>query len=221
MVTLRPTRTPLARSRPEDLALSESIPLNYGHDGKRPLDAAAIGCMFASGDAFSAAAERLIAAGVAPDAIHVGAASQERADELGRRTGAKADISAGDPLAGIAGYAEEAAARRAVDRAGVWGAAAGAVVGAIAARTPLAHVFPVQPALQGLACVLFCFVLGLFVGSILGAALAPQRSTHVAFRLIDGMSDGGIALIVAVPGAHAAELTRLLEDAGGTDLTHL
>lgn len=201
--------------------MSESIPLNLGRDAEPPLGKAVLGCVFATADAFAAAAAALLGAGIEAGDIHVGAASPERAEELSLRSGAASDIAPDDPLGGIHGYAGEAVARTAVDRAGVWGAALGTAVGALVGRTPLAHVLPVDPSLQMLASVLFCFVVGLFIGSIIGAALAPQRSTHAAFRLIDGMSDGGIALIVTTPAAQASEITRLLEQAGARDLTQL
>ena len=182
---------------------------------------AAIGCVYGSDDAFAAAAERLIASGIEPKDIHVGAVSPERAAELSQRTGATADMAADDPFRGMGVYAGEAAARRAVDRAGAWGALIGAVVGAFIGRTSLAHAIPVSAALQPIAWILFCFVIGLFIGSILGAALAPQRSTHAGFRLIDGMSDGKVALVVLVKAPHVSHVVQLLQDAGATDLTQI
>jgi hypothetical protein len=167
------------------------------------------------------AIERVRALDSAEVEIHVGAATPSRAQEIAQRTGVLADMSPEDPLHGMKGYAGQAAARRAVDNAGVWGAAVGATIGFIIGRTHFGHLVPVAAPLQPLADTLLFFVIGLFGGSILGGAFAPQQSSHAAFRLIDGMHDGSLALVVIAPKTRVEEATRLLQEAGGTGLTQL
>lgn len=181
----------------------------------------AIGCTFATEEALTAAVDQLLRAGIAPHDLHVGAVPQERANHLAQRNGVVADLLPDDPFRGMGEYSGEATARRAVDRAGVWGAALGIVAGILLSFTPAGHEIPVPAYLQLLANALLFFVLGLFVGSVLGAALAPQQSAHAGFRLIDGMNEGSLALIVAAPSAKVEDVARVLEACGGLDLTRL
>jgi hypothetical protein len=180
-----------------------------------------VGCVFGSDDACIAAIERALREGLAPQDLHVGAEAAERASEIARRTGAQADLAAEDPFRGLRGYADASVARRAMDRAGLWGAAIGAFGGLLLSRGPVGRAIPVTGPLQPLADILTFFVFGLFIGSILGGALAPQPSVHAAFRLIDGMHDGALALVAVAPAARQDEIARLLEDAGGTGTTRL
>ncbi len=224
MVTVRPTRTPLrgvTSACPGCLTLSESIAANFGQGAPAPLTPRAIGCVFATEAALIEAVEQLLSAGIAPHDVHVGAVPQERANDLAQRNGVVADLLADDPFRGMGEYSGEATARRAVDRAGVWGAALGTVAGILLSFTPAGHEIPVPANLQPLANALLFFVLGLFIGSVLGAALAPQQSAHAGFRLIDGMNEGSLALIVSAPSARVDDVARVLEALGGLDLTRI
>jgi hypothetical protein len=224
MVTERPTRTPLrgfAGSVAECLVLSEAIDTSLSDAGASPLVRTTLGCVFASDEVCVTAIMHVEELGIAPSDIHIGAIASGRADEIARRTGVQADVAPDDPLRDMQGFAGRATARRAVDRAGVWGAAIGALFGFFIGCEPYGHFIPVNNALQPFAEALFFFVIGLFVGSILGAGLAPQQSAHAAFRLIDGMQDGGIGLILLVPAAKAGELASVLETAGASGMTQL
>jgi hypothetical protein len=201
--------------------LPESIGSSFSGETASTLETGVIGCVFPTDAGCVSAIERLRALDEKALEIHVGALTPSRAQEIAQRTGVLADISPEDPLHGMKGYAGQAAARRAVDSAGVWGAAVGAVTGFFVGRAPFGHLVPVAAPLQPLADTLLFFVIGLFIGSILGGAFAPQQSSHAAFRLIDGMHDGSLALIVIAPKVRVEEATRLLEEAGGTGLSQL
>jgi hypothetical protein len=224
MVTLRPTRTPLRGFREltgASLSLSESIDTGLPPPPSPTLAAASIGCVLPSDEACIVVIERLVALGIAPNEIHVGATSTSRAALIAQQTQAIADIAPEDPFRDLPRYSGGDKVRLVVDKAGVWGGLIGAVAGLLIGRQPALNLLPVAPSLEPLASVLFFFVTGLFLGSILGAALAPQQSSHAAFRLIDGMQDGGVALIVGIPPGRQAELTKVLEAAGATGLTQL
>lgn len=185
------------------------------------METGAVGCTFDTEDALTAAAKALVEAGFAHKDIHVGAVPTERAQQAAERSGIVADVPPDDPFRGMAGYSGEASARHSVDRAGVWGGALGAVGGMLLSFTPAGREIPVSHALQPLADVLFFFVLGVFVGSVLGGALAPQQSAHAGFRLIDAMNEGSLALVVVARYARLEEVTRLLERANGKGMTQL
>jgi hypothetical protein len=220
MVTQRPTRTPLRGfASAELLGLAESIDTSFPQQAAPTLRAGFVGCVFENDDRAVAAIEHLRELGLPSGDIRVGAMTPARSLEVTRRTRVRADISPEDPLAGIEGYADQAGARRVIDRAGVWGAAAGTAAGYAIGRLPFGHFMPVSPNLVPFADTLFFFVVGLFVGSILGAALAPQQSSHAAFRLIDGMHEGALAVIVPVPPGRVDELVKVLEAAGATGIS--
>jgi hypothetical protein len=199
--------------------LAESIGTSFPRQAASTLGTGFVGCVFENDDHAVAAIERLRELGLPPGDIRVGAATPARSLDVVRQTGVRADVSPEDPLAGIEGYADQAGARRVVDRAGVWGAMAGTAAGYAIGRLPFAHFMPVPPSLVPFADTLFFFVVGLFVGSILGAALAPQQSAHAAFRLIDGMHEGALAMIVPVPPGRVDELVEVLEAAGATGIS--
>jgi hypothetical protein len=224
MVTERPTRTPLRGFSDcfvESSSLPESIDVNLPPRPATTSAGGSIGCVFATDQACIAAIQNLQALGIGASEIHVGAASAERAASIAGLTGVLADILPDDPLHGMPGYSGGDAARRAVDRAGVWGAGIGALAGFLIGRGPFGNVMPVPVAAQPFAAALLFFVIGLFIGSILGAALAPQQSSHAAFRLIDGMHDGGLALIVDLLSGRKDEANKALEAAGASGLTQL
>jgi hypothetical protein len=106
-----------------------------------------------------------------------------------------------------------------MDRGGVIGGAIGAATGCVLAATPAGNIVAAPAHLQLIADAGLFFVLGVIIGSVLGAALAPQPSTHAGFRLIDGMQDGAYALIVIAPAQHHEDLRRALEAAGAAGIT--
>jgi hypothetical protein len=108
-----------------------------------------------------------------------------------------------------------------VDRAGILGAALGALAGVALGLTPVGGLLAVPHEVRLLANIALYLVLGVIVGSVLGAAFAPQPSTHVGFRLIDGMQDGALALIVSAPRARLDELHKALERCGGAGITRV
>jgi len=184
--------------------------------GRRPL----VACVFSSQEALSAALDALRAHGIKPGDVGVGAADNERAQSLAAQNSIATILDPSDPLHGFGGLADETATRRSVDRGGVIGAITGAVIGLALGFTSIADWMPVARPESVLALVLFTFVLGVIVGSVLGAAFAPQSSSHAGFRLIDGMHEGGITLLVVVPEGVAPDaIAQSLRAAGGTGLT--
>lgn len=196
-----------------------------GHDSSQApqttLSESAIGCVYRSDETLDAAATQLVALGIAPGAIHIGAAEAQRAQAAATRHGARADVDPDDPLADIVTLDRGNSARAAVDRAGMIGALIGASAGIAISFTPVGALIPVPHAALPLANVGFYFVVGAIAGSVLGAALGPQASTHAGFRLIDGMQEGAYALIVVAPHSRHDELQKLLEAAGGTGTTRV
>jgi hypothetical protein len=185
------------------------------------LEGAAIGCIFSSEEMVAKASVELRNRGIAAEDIHIGAADAARAEAAAQANGVPADVHPDDPLQGFAEFGDEGAARRAIDRGGVIGAALGAVAGLILSLTPVGSLVPVPHQAQMLANCLLFFVVGTIVGSILGAALAPQQSTHVGFRLIDGMQDGALALVVVVPRNRLDEVQKILQTVGATGITRI
>ena len=179
----------------------------------------AVGCVFSSEEALNAAITRLTENGIPPGDIHVGAAHQDWAENIANAKGVVADVAPDDPFHGLAGYAGAESARRVVDRAGIISSAIGAAFGLALSFTRAGNILPVPHLLQPLANALFFFVIGLFVGSVLGASLAPQQSAHAGFRLIDAMQEGSLALIVTAAPEQAGNIASLLETAGATSIT--
>lgn len=219
-----PTRTPgraPARAALEVEDLSELIGRDSSQAPHTTLSESAIGCIYRSDDALDAAAAQLLAQGVGADAIHVGALDAKRAQAAAQRHGIQADVHPDDPLADIVSLDRDGSARAAVDRCGMIGALIGALSGIAISFTPAGALIPVPHAALQLANAGFYFVIGAIVGSVLGAALGPQTSTHAGFRLIDGMQEGAYALVVVAPQSRHDDLQKLLEAAGGTGTTRV
>jgi hypothetical protein len=181
----------------------------------------AIGCVYRSDETLDTAATQLVALGVSPDNIHIGAVDAQRAQAAAMRHGLRADLDPDDPLADIVTLDRENKARDAVDRSGMFGALIGAGAGIAISFTPVGTLIPAPHEALALANVGFYFVLGAIFGSVLGAALGPQASTHAGFRLIDGMQEGAYAMIVVAPQSRHDELQKLIEAAGGTGTTRV
>jgi hypothetical protein len=219
-----PTRTPARLDAPATLeieTLSGSMTSDFGSGRLATLGAGAVGCIYPHDEALDAAVARLRGCGIENDALHVGAADGQRAQAAAERTGIRADVQADDPLRAMLPLDQEQTARGALDRAGLLGAALGALGGVALGLSPAGGMLAVPPEARLVANIALYLVLGAIVGSVLGAALAPQPSTHVGFRLIDGMQDGAFALIVTAPRARLDEVEKALEDAGGTGITRL
>lgn len=183
------------------------------------MEAGAIGCIYRDEEGLDAAVARALSFGVAADALHVGATDTQRAQAAAQRNGIRADVQADDPLRNLVPLDLDETARGAVDRAGILGAALGAAAGVAISLTPVGGLVAVPHDARMLANIGLYLALGAIVGSVLGAAFAPQPSTHAGFRLIDGMQDGALALIVVAQRNRFDELQRLLEDGGGTGIT--
>ena len=180
-----------------------------------------IACIYRSDDTLDAAVAQLLALGVGADALHVGAVDRQRAQAAAQRHGIHADVHPDDPLAGIVSLDRNGSARDAVDRCGMIGGLVGACSGIALSFTAVGPLIPVPHAALLLANAGFYFAIGAVVGSVLGAALGPQASTHAGFRLIDGMQEGAYALIVVAPHSRHEELQKVLELAGGTGTTRV
>ncbi|HEV2037566.1 MAG TPA: hypothetical protein VGQ96_03080 [Candidatus Eremiobacteraceae bacterium] len=191
-----------------------------GSSAPATLGEGAIGCVYRSDQALDAAAASVLELGLTAGALHLGATDAHRASEAAQRIGIAADIHADDPLSHLAGLADRADTRGAIDRTGIAGAAIGAIAGVALSFTP-AGAAVVANASPMVANTAFSFVLGAIVGSVLGAALGPQPTTHVGFRLIDGMQEGAYVLIVTAVRERLDELQQVMEAAGGTGTTRV
>lgn len=201
--------------------MSEPIARDSGHDGAATLGDGAIGCVYRSEEALDVAATRLLGLGLTADALHLGAADTERAQATAGRIGIRADLLPEDPFQDVIAPGQNDDARAALDRAGMIGGLLGAGVGVAIAFTPAGSLLNVPPAALLFANAGLYFVLGAIVGSVLGAALAPQPSTHIGFRLIDGMQEGSYALIVIAPRHKLDEVQQVLEASEGTGITRI
>jgi len=168
------------------------------------------------------AAGRLIAslteAGAAPHSIRVGAKDAERAQAIAAMHGARADIAIEDPLAGAPGLATALDQRSRVDRGGLIGAGIGAVAGSIVGAFPGTRFMAVDPAMTWIADGLLFFVVGAVAGSVLGGAFGPRLSTHAGFRLVDGMDEGALAVIVECTRDRTTMIRAVFDEAGAHDV---
>ena len=201
--------------------VSESMPRASGSRQAPTLGAGAIGCVCRSDQTLDAAAAGLAGLEIAKTQLHLGASDESRALAAAQRLGIAADLQPDDPLGGLVAPGDGSAPRTAIDRAGTFGALLGAAAGAAIAFTPAGRLVSAPQTLLVAANAALYFVLGGIVGSVLGAALAPQPSTHSGFRLIDGMQEGAYALIAVAPRERHDELQRALEGAGATGITRL
>lgn len=218
MVTVRPTSTPL-RVLEGDLA--GSMTGNLGRNAAAPLPDGTIGCLYRAETSLQTAILRLREAGVAAHNIHIGGTRQDRTQAVAQSTGVCPDLSSDDPLEGHGGYSPAEGARRVVDRAGLIGGAAGAALGGLLGLTPAGKLLPVSRPLEAMADVLFFAVVGVFAGSIVGASFAPQQSSHAGFRLIDGMQEGALAVVVHVPASNLEMVREILQATGASAITSL
>lgn len=176
-----------------------------------------IACAFKDPDATRSAVRELLASGVSADEIGLGGlgAHAEPARMLATELGVRFDVDPEDPLAGAPGLASAALGARAVDRGGVIGGLIGAVAGLLIGLIPGVQLVQTGASFQPLASALLFFVLGALAGATLGGALAPQRSSHAGFRIVDELEHGALAVVVSLDADRAADVTRSLEVAGG------
>src|ERR1700694_1651622 len=182
---------------------------------------AILACIFRDEQQLADAVAKLQQASLVTHDMRIGAADQTRAELAATKLGIQSDVDALDPLRGMASLSSESVTRQSVDRAGVIGAAIGVLAGFGLSFTPLAMLMPVERSAQTLALVAFWFVVGAIVGAVLGAAFAAQSSSHAGFRLIDGMQEGGLVLIIAAARDRGDALQEILESSGGSALTRL
>lgn len=198
--------------------VSDSIAAGSARDLPATL-AAAIGCVCSTDATLDTVVAKLIEADISKDRLHLGALDPARAQAAAQRLGIAAGVSSEDPLGSLTGPGGDASSREAMDRGGMLGGVIGAIVGCAIGLTPAAAIVAAPHDMALLANIALYFALGAIVGSVLGAALAPQPSTHTGFRLIDGMQEGGYALIVIAPSEQHAQLRRLFEGAGAAGIT--
>lgn len=177
-----------------------------------------VACYFESDEAADRGARALLAAGIPDASIRIGAVLGERASAIARNLGIGSGVDPSDPLAGVAGLAAELTSRGAIDRGAALGAAVGLAAGVAIGLSPYAAFVPVAPTQRVVADALLLFALGAVAGGAFGNAFGPRRSTHVGYRIVDGMADGGIGMLVSVPSEGADAVAALLEAAGARDL---
>jgi len=177
-----------------------------------------IGCVFKDAERAAQGLHGVLASGIAAGAVRIGARDKQRAESIAAEAGVASDLDPEDPLAGAAGLSSGAAARASSDMGGVIGALVGAIVGFALGFTPVGAIIHVAKTIQPIACALLFLVLGGIAGAALGNAFGPQRSTHAGFRLVDAMEEGGIGVVVTTDDAKAADVIRIVKDAGAIDV---
>ena len=176
-----------------------------------------VACAFTDAPAAQAGVRSLLDSGVAPAEVAIGAVGSARpaATQLAHELGIADDVDPADPLAGAPGLASAALGARNVDRGGVVGALVGALAGAAISLFPSLGVLPLDPHYRLIGGALLFLVVGALAGATLGGALAPQRSTHIAFRIVDEIEHHGFAVVARLDAARAAAAAQNLEGAGG------
>jgi hypothetical protein len=177
----------------------------------------AIGCTFASDEAALEGLRVLSEIGVL-HSVRVGAADAQRAERIAAQLGARADLDAADPLAGIGELVTGDAASTGVNRGALFGGVVGALAGCGIGFSSLQSLAPVDPALRPIALTLLFFAIGIAVGAVLGGAFGPRPSAHAGFRLIDGMEDGAIAVVSTLDADLLDRARAALESAGANDI---
>ena len=176
-----------------------------------------VACAFKDRESAADGLRALSAIGVAPARIGTGAIGAHRADAqaLAAEFGVRSDVDGEDPLAGVPGLASAAQAAASVNHGALVGGAIGAFVGLAVSFLPGLPVAAIEPQFRAPAGVLLCFIIGALAGATLGGAFAPQRSTHAAFRIVDEIEHGGIAVVVQADAANANAVQEALTAAHG------
>lgn len=163
------------------------------------------------------AIRELLGSGIAPSSIAIGAAGSARlsAAELGDGLGVRADLDPDDPLAGAPGLASASIGSDGINRGAIIGAIIGILAGTFVGFIPSVQLVVVDPNFRVLASALLGVIVGSLAGATLGGALAPQRSTHAAFRIVDEIEHHGFAVVAALDAATAPAAIALLTAGGG------
>jgi len=150
--------------------------------------------------------------------IRLGARDRARAEAIAAAHSVAADLAADDPLAGAPGLGTQADHRVRIDKGGVIGALAGAAIGAALGLFPLGRFVTMAPDQAPLIDGLLFFVAGGISGAVLGGAFGEQLSTHAGFRLIDGMDEGSIAVLVTCAREHSGAIRAIFDANRATDV---
>jgi hypothetical protein len=183
-----------------------------------PGDDAVVAGLAADETAVAVLVAALREAGIDLHAIRVGTLDQTRAAAIALAQGVRTDVDSDDPLAGAPGLGDAADHRLRVDRGGMIGAIVGAVIGAGLGLLPAGRFLSSFPDQAPLIDGLLFFVAGGISGAVLGGAFGLQRSTHAGFRLVDGMAEGSIALLVSCPRAQSTAVRAVLDAHRATDV---
>jgi hypothetical protein len=176
-----------------------------------------VACAFRDEAGAQSAIRALLASGIAPSQVGIGAAGAAKpaAAQLAVELGVRDDLDPEDPLAGAPGLASGPAGSASIDRGGVIGAVVGIVAGVLIGFVPTLNIVPVDPRYRVFATVLLCFIVGALAGATLGGALAPQRSTHAAFRIVDEIEHHGFAIVAVLDAESAPAAAEILNTGGG------
>ena len=171
-----------------------------------------VACAFKDRESAAAALQALLESGIAPTQLGTGAigAHREDAQALAAQFGIRGDIDGEDPLAGAPGLASAADAAASVNIGALIGGAVGALAGGLLVLVPGMPIVTIEPQYRAFAGVLLFFILGAIAGATLGGAFAPQRSTHAAFRIVDEIEHGGVAVVASVDAASASRVEEAL-----------
>jgi hypothetical protein len=168
------------------------------------------------------AAERIVAAltaaGIDAPFLRLCAHDDAQARMLAERLGVSDDCSAEDPLAGAPGLEGPIEQRARADRGALFGALFGVVIGIAIGLSPLGRLTHVAPEFSIVADTLFFFVVGIIGGGVIGTAIGPRLSTHVGYRLIDGIQEGSIAIIASCAAGQAAAASSAMTESNATDV---
>ena len=150
--------------------------------------------------------------------IRVGAQDRARAEAIAAAYSIAADVATDDPLAGAPGLGTQADHRVRIDKGGVIGALAGAAIGAALGFLPAGRIVTMAPDQAPLIDGLLFFVAGGISGAVLGGAFGQQLSTHAGFRLIDGMDEGSIAVLVSCARDRSSAIRAIFDANRATDV---
>jgi hypothetical protein len=168
------------------------------------------------------AAERIVAAltaaGIDAPCLSLCAQDAARARTLAARLGVSSDRTAEDPLAGAPGLEGPVAQRARADRGALFGALVGVLAGVGLGLSPVGQLAHVAPEFSTVVDALFFFVVGIIGGAVLGTAIGPRLSTHVGYRLIDGMQEGSIAIIASCASAQAPAASTAMTESNAVDV---